>query len=278
MRQGQQFLMRRFRPKSKYILAVRPNVNLLINFDHLGIQQDRRVETNINVEMPRNTYAGTGAARVFERFQNINFHPTNAFVFLHTEYFKRATFDLNYAQGMRINYTPAAGLLPFQSHGDDVQANVTLRPSARLKIDETYIFTRMRTPTASVFLNHLTRTRINYQFTRALSLRMIADYNAPSRKCRADRCHAPEASLRRRAADLATAPRHRRLRRLHGSAGKRSHLPEHAPAHRFSLHHDGAPVLRESKLLLPLLDAGNTRAVITNEAQLARRCVVVWTL
>ena len=32
---------------------------------------------------------------------------------------------------------------------------------------------------ASVFLNHhLTRTRVNYQFTRALSLRLIADYNA----------------------------------------------------------------------------------------------------
>ena len=35
----------------------------------------------------------------------------------------------------------------------------------------------MRTANASVFINHLTRTRINYQFTRALSLRMIVDYN-----------------------------------------------------------------------------------------------------
>jgi len=36
----------------------------------------------------------------------------------------------------------------------------------------------MRTAQASVFTNHLTRSRINYQFTRALSLRMIVDYNA----------------------------------------------------------------------------------------------------
>jgi predicted porin len=36
----------------------------------------------------------------------------------------------------------------------------------------------MRTAQASVFTNHLTRSRVNYQFTRALSLRMIVDYNA----------------------------------------------------------------------------------------------------
>jgi len=128
--------------------------------------------------MPRSTYFAAGLGRSLERFQNINFHPNNVYFGLHSDYFKRAGIDLNYAQGTRINYTPAAGLQPFQSHGDDVQASITLRPVARLKIDEQYIFTRMRTPTASVYLNHLTRTRINYQFTRALSLRMIVDYNA----------------------------------------------------------------------------------------------------
>src|SRR4051794_36218325 len=38
--------------------------------------------------------------------------------------------------------------------------------------------TRLRTEEASVIINHLTRTRVNYQFTGALSLRVIADYNA----------------------------------------------------------------------------------------------------
>ncbi len=59
-----------------------------------------------------------------------------------------------------------------------MQAGFTLRPVARLKIDEVYYLTRMRTAQASVFTNHLTRSRVNYQFTRALSLRMIVDYNA----------------------------------------------------------------------------------------------------
>jgi len=126
----------------------------------------------------RSTYIGTTIAHNFERFQNINFHRHDANIGLHTEYFKRATFDFSYARGTRINYNPAAGLNPFLANGNELQAGFTLRPVARLKIDEVYYLTRMRTAQASVFVNHLTRTRVNYQFTRALSLRMIVDYNA----------------------------------------------------------------------------------------------------
>jgi hypothetical protein len=77
-----------------------------------------------------------------------------------------------------INYTPAAGLAPFLANGSELQATLTLRPVARLKIDQIYYLTRMHTAGTSVFVNHLARTRANYQFTRALSLRMIVDYNA----------------------------------------------------------------------------------------------------
>ena len=121
---------------------------------------------------------GGSITEIFERFQNINFRRHDASVFLHSEYFKRATFDFNYSRGTRINYDPAPGLAPFLANGSDLQAGFTLRPVARLKIDEVYYLTRMRTAQASVFTNHLTRSRVNYQFTRALSLRMIVDYNA----------------------------------------------------------------------------------------------------
>ena len=126
----------------------------------------------------RSTFGGAGLTDIFERFQNINFRRHDANVFLHSEYFKRATLDLNYSAGTRINYTPAAGLAPFLANGNELQATLTLRPAARLKIDQIYYLTRMHTAGTSVFVNHLGRTRANYQFTRALSLRMIVDYNA----------------------------------------------------------------------------------------------------
>jgi hypothetical protein len=178
MRQAQQFYMRRFHPKSKRVLVFAPNISLLGNLDHRGVQQDWRVNPAFNIQMPRNTFGGAGITDIFERFQNINFRRHDANVFLHTEYFKRATLDFNYSTGTRINYSPAAGVAPFLANGGELQATLTFRPMARLKIDEIYYLTRMWTAQTSVFVNHLTRTRANYQFARALSVRMIVDYNA----------------------------------------------------------------------------------------------------
>src|ERR1017187_7380692 len=174
MRQAQQFYMRRFHPKSKRVLVFAPNISLLGNLDHHGVQQDWRVNPAFNLQMPRSTYMFAGITDIFERFQNINFRRHDASVFFHTEYLKRATLDLNYSAGTRINYTPAAGLAPFLANGNELQATLTLRPVARLKIDQIYYLTRMHTARTSVFVNHLTRTRANYQFTRALSLRCRA--------------------------------------------------------------------------------------------------------
>jgi hypothetical protein len=55
--------------------------------------------------------------------------------------------------------------------------NLTFRPTSRLKLDEIYYYTGLRVPGATVFANHLARSRLNYQFNRTLSLRMIVDYN-----------------------------------------------------------------------------------------------------
>ena len=64
---------------------------------------------------------------------------------------------------------------------------MTLRPSPRLRIDATYLYDRLGTGTNSepglpartpIFNNHLARSKLNYQFTRELSLRLILDYFA----------------------------------------------------------------------------------------------------
>ena len=47
-------------------------------------------------------------------------------------------------------------------------------------LDETYIYGHlgMRRSESTIFDNHIVRSRVNYQFTRELSLRAILDYNA----------------------------------------------------------------------------------------------------
>jgi hypothetical protein len=69
-----------------------------------------------------------------------------------------------------------------------VSAGFTLRPSSRFRFDETYLYYRLGTrngstppgfkPGQNIFNNHLMRAKLNYQFTKELSLRLILDYNA----------------------------------------------------------------------------------------------------
>src|SRR5205814_609806 len=138
---------------------------------------DWRVNPGIFIEMPRNTYLNVNHGEAFERFQNMNFRHAGSGFGGHTEYFKRATIDASYGRSTSINYNPAESLLPFLADERDVQVNLTFRPMARLKMDEVYYYTSLRTRSSSVFVNHLARSRLNYQFTRELSLRLIMDYN-----------------------------------------------------------------------------------------------------
>jgi hypothetical protein len=55
---------------------------------------------------------------------------------------------------------------------------LTLHPRGRLRIDNTYLFTRLtdRGSGASIFNNHILRSKWNWQFTRELSLRVILQH------------------------------------------------------------------------------------------------------
>ncbi|MEO8592602.1 MAG: DUF5916 domain-containing protein [Candidatus Solibacter sp.] len=178
MRQAQQFLRRRFFLKSKAVISVNPTFSSMILFDHRGVQQEWHVSPGFQIEMARNTFFSVNRGDVFERFQNINFRHGGSGLGFHSEYFKRATMDLNYGRSTSINYSPAGGLDPFLANERNWQVALTFRPMSRLKLDEVYIGTSLRLPAAGVFVNHLARSRLNYQFNRELSLRMIVDYNA----------------------------------------------------------------------------------------------------
>src|SRR5258708_1099742 len=65
--------------------------------------------------------------------------------------------------------------------GDETVINHTMiiKPTGHLEIDNTYILDRVLNGTAhhASFNNHIIRSKGNYQFTRALSLRAIVQYN-----------------------------------------------------------------------------------------------------
>jgi len=81
-------------------------------------------------------------------------------------------------EGTPVVVVPA-GQLPVEGDETIVNETITLRPAAALQIDNTYILDRVvHNPIhRSAFNNHIFRSKWNYQFTRALSLRVIAQYN-----------------------------------------------------------------------------------------------------
>ena len=177
IRQIQQYVGRRFHPKNKVILSWSPQAFSMLTFDHRNVQQDWRFNPSVFVEMKGNTFVSLSHGQAFERYQFMNFRHGGTGFGLHSDYFKRAGVQFDYNRGTAINFSPAAALRPFLANERDIAVTLTFRPIARLKLDEIYYYTALRLPQATVFVNHLARSRLNYQFTRELSLRMIVDYN-----------------------------------------------------------------------------------------------------
>ena len=75
---------------------------------------------------------------------------------------------------------PPADQSPVLASADVVNLLLSFRPISALKIDNTYLFDRLRDRNsgAAIFNNHIVRSKWNWQFNRQLSLRLILQYTA----------------------------------------------------------------------------------------------------
>lgn len=87
------------------------------------------------------------------------------------------TFDVRYRKGDTLNLVPPRGQLPSVADTDRVDVSLLWRPIDRLRVDNTYLNTTLETREGTkVFNNEIIRSSWNYQFTREISLRLIAQY------------------------------------------------------------------------------------------------------
>lgn len=89
-------------------------------------------------------------------------------------------FNIVSTYGGNVNYNPAPGTTPSLLREYVLQALVTIQPFRSLTLDNTYLLdrNRARTNEALAFENQTLRTKINYQFTRAFSARVIVEYDS----------------------------------------------------------------------------------------------------
>ena len=177
-----------WRPVNSKIVDFGPVASETVDWNHNGILQDWQAAVGFQLELTKQTALKISRGEAYELFDNIDFRKHSTSLIVTTEPYNWLSFSARYTQGIGENFFPAPGLLPFLANTRRVNFGLMLRPSARFRFDETLIYYRLGTragfvrppfsPGQSVFNNYQNRAKLNYQFTKELSLRLILDYNA----------------------------------------------------------------------------------------------------
>lgn len=119
-----------------------------------------------------------------ERFHGVPFREHLQTVNVQTEWLKWLAVNESFETGRSVNYFPPPGVAPTPASFLTASLTLTARTAPQFRTDFTYLFNRLKDtsgaglPALPIFDNHVARMTMNYQFTRALSARAIADYRA----------------------------------------------------------------------------------------------------
>ena len=91
----------------------------------------------------------------------------------------QVSFNLRLMRSGNVNYYPPAGAIPFLMNQQTVQALISFNPLRQLTDDNTYLLDRDHSVKDGqpVYESQTFRTKLNYQFTRAISARVIVEYD-----------------------------------------------------------------------------------------------------
>jgi uncharacterized protein DUF5916 len=186
LRQVHPFFRYTFFPEKGALVSFRPEISGLALWDHSGTLQDWEFNSENQVELKGQTELEFELGESMERFAGVEFRKHRRSARFSTAWLKWLEAGADLQRENAINFFPAGGLAPFLANGSSAELTATVKPIAPLRVDQTYLFTRLSAresragaPSGAVIVdNHILRTRASYQFTRALSLRAIVDYSA----------------------------------------------------------------------------------------------------
>ncbi len=182
------FATYRWRPKKGRVQAFGFNLFTEGIWNHQGDLQDWRVNLPFVMSFSGNTEIFVRRAEFADSIAGRRFREhTNDFNFS-TGFLKWLSIFTSVHKGVGVNFFPAEGIAPFSANSFNADAGFTLRPVSQFAFSQLYIYDRLgtrkgnlppgETTTASIYNNHIFRSKVNYQFNRALSFRMILDYNS----------------------------------------------------------------------------------------------------
>jgi hypothetical protein len=203
----------RFRPKKGWILSWGPSIVQRYVFDHEGNRLDTYYDPYVRIEGSGQTFIWFSPYdELRERLRpqdftfeglsgvtyNQDYHEHSTDLHFQTGYLKKATLAAGYSFGDGVNFVPSTAAQPpsLLSRLDTANASLTFRPVKPLKIENTYLFQRLRATNyeylstlaetgleagsigKGIFNNHLVQSKWNWQFTPRLSMRLIMQYES----------------------------------------------------------------------------------------------------
>jgi hypothetical protein len=202
-------------PQSGPLLSFGPSGSASIDWNYAGRRQDWNVQPQIDFYFRRQYGVSLYRSESYESFSAADFRYDSTTLSGYSNQSKRLAINGAFGWGTSPTYAPAGGVQPFVGASRSGSLGVTLRPVPRLRIEEAYHYSRLgfaagapvtqatppvgtfiggsltdetgRAPTLTglttagapltkLFANHISRTKVNLQFTRALSVRAIADF------------------------------------------------------------------------------------------------------
>jgi hypothetical protein len=187
IRRYNQFVQYRFRRESGGLQWHGPSMSAFGMWDHTGLRLEYFANINYRFVFRRQTALGAFVNGGPETLRNKDYSaiPTTEIYPHHHQgffftfgYFKPVLLTGEISRGQETNYDPAVGP-PVLAKSDSANISATIRPFTGLTIENEYLFQRLReTYGASIFNNHIIRSKWNYQFTRELSVRFIGQYSS----------------------------------------------------------------------------------------------------
>ncbi|HEU5404265.1 MAG TPA: hypothetical protein VFU86_23145, partial [Terriglobales bacterium] len=165
-----------------------PTLFTINNWDHSGTRLEYFENINYRWVFKGQTVLGVYENIGHERLrpvdydtllQNQDYAHHQLGLFVNTALSKMWTFNAEFNWGQDTNYNPRIGP-PVVGTSGFGQAGLNVRPIRGLSISNTYLLSRLRDKVTdqNIFNSHIIRSKWNYQFTRAFSLRFIGQYNA----------------------------------------------------------------------------------------------------
>jgi hypothetical protein len=158
-------------------------------FDHQGNRVYRYITADVPFLLARNTIIAPiggensdtlGPQDGVALASNRNFSENFGGMIMRSAPLPQLNFNMTYLRSGNVNYNPVAGAPPSLMNQNYLQLLVTIQPFRSLTVDNTYLLDRDHSVvnSASVFENQTLRTKLNYQFTRAFSARVIVEYDS----------------------------------------------------------------------------------------------------